>query len=150
MEYNLNEVHKKAIRILMKPNPKFRDGHPGYTFSGELGIAVRQLTKMGLVERVQNLPTGGMLYLTRQGKVVGNTFKYEHMLKGLQVSDAQKKVLYKLNHAYHRPHPIEEYNKRTVQSLLNKKLIERYPCEGCPKGAVRLTGVGLNVLRALG
>ena len=105
MSYKLEAIHRKALQKLMQSHPKHRDGHPGHSFIGGMDVAVRQLTRLGLVERVPNPPTGGMLYLTRKGRVVCGTIKHKPALEGLQVSDAQKDVLCRLYHAYHRPHP---------------------------------------------
>ena len=68
----------------------------------------------------------------------------------MKVSKAQETVLHKLANPFSEygvRHPSDAYNQRTIGSLIEKGLVEKYHYQGFLHGAVRLTAAGRELLK---
>ncbi|MFV1457538.1 hypothetical protein [Bacillus mycoides] len=68
----------------------------------------------------------------------------------MKVSKAQEKVLRELVKPFSEygvRHPSDAYNQRTIGSLIEKGLVEKYHYQGFLHGAVRLTTAGKDLLK---
>ncbi|MBE7114372.1 hypothetical protein FT641_18870 [Bacillus paranthracis] len=68
----------------------------------------------------------------------------------MTVSKAQEKVLRELVNPFSENvtrHPSDAYNQRTIGSLIEKGLVEKYHYQGFLHGAVRLTAAGKEFLK---